>query len=212
MSTLLDIHAHHLPQMPGEAIENCYPDSFVPEVGGWYSVGVHPWHITNSIVRDESKNLLLLLEHPQVLAVGEAGLDKMAGASMPVQIEYFEWQARMAMAINKPLIIHLVKAFEELLKLKQAIHPVNPWIIHGFRGKAILAEEYLRHGFYLSFGEKYQEEAIRAVPAHRLFLETDESTVPLMELYNRVAEVRGISCNELRETVSENIDKVFFKH
>ena len=79
------------------------------------------------------------------------------------------------MELDKPLVIHLVKAMSELLKLKQQIKPANPWIIHGFRGKAALAEECLRHGFYLSFGEKYQEEALRITPAGRLFLETDES-------------------------------------
>lgn len=211
MSILLDIHTHHLPQAPGEAVVNCYPDTFVPEPGGWYSIGIHPWHIVTSITRHEEKSFLSLLNHPQVLAVGEAGLDRLADAPMSLQMEIFEWQARMAMEIDKPLIIHLVKAVDELLKLKQIIRPTNPWIIHGFRGKAILAEEYLRHGFYLSFGEKYQDEGLRVVPASRLFLETDESTVPIVELYNRAAGVSGISYDELRETVSENIGKVFFK-
>lgn len=212
MIALLDIHTHHLPQLPGEAILNCYPDTFVPEVGGWYSVGVHPWHVTASVGgRYDTKTLLPLLKHSQVLAVGEAGLDKLADAPMSLQVEIFEWQARMAMEIDKPLIIHLVKAVDELLKLKQMIRPTNPWIIHGFRGKAILAEEYLRHGFYLSFGEKYQVEVLRIVPSDRLFLETDESTVPIAELYKLAAEVRGISYDELLETISENIGKVFFK-
>lgn len=212
MIALLDIHTHHLPQLAGEAILNCYPDTFIPEVGGWYSVGVHPWHVTASAGgRYDTKTLLPLLKHSQVLAVGEAGLDKLADAPMPLQVEIFEWQARMAMEIDKPVIIHLVKAVDELLKLKETIRPTNPWIIHGFRGKAILAEEYLRHGFYLSFGEKYQVEALRIVPSDRLFLETDESTVPIAELYKRAAEVRRISCDELLETISENIGKVFFK-
>ena len=69
----------------------------------------------------------------------------------------FEYQARLSVELGKPLVIHLVKAMSELLKLKQQIKPANPWIIHGFRGKPALAEECLRHGFYLSFGEKYQD-------------------------------------------------------
>ena len=60
---------------------------------------------------------------------------------------------------------------------KRDLRPSNPWIIHGFRGKAALAEEYLKHGFYLSFGEKYQEAALCRVPADRLFIETDERCV-----------------------------------
>ena len=80
---------------------------------------------------------------------------------------------------GKPLVIHLVKAVDELLKVKRDLRPSNPWIIHGFRGKAALAEEYLKHGFYLSFGEKYQEVALCRVPADRLFIETDESEVSI---------------------------------
>ena len=73
-----------------------------------------------------------------MLAVGEAGLDKLAEAPLTLQIEVFEYQARLAEEANKPLIIHLVKAVDELLKLKQKIQPVKPWIIHGFRGKRLL--------------------------------------------------------------------------
>lgn len=152
-----------------------------------------------------------LVRHPQVLAVGEAGLDKLADAPMVLQVEIFRHQARLAEEVGKPLVIHLVKATDELLKVKRALHPSNPWIIHGFRGKAVLAEEYLKHGFYLSFGEKFQEAALRRVPADRLFIETDESGVPVGELYARAAEVRGISPEELGETVRRNVRAVFFK-
>lgn len=119
-----------------------------------------------------------LVRHPQVLAVGEVGLDKLADAPMDLQVEVFRRQACLAEEVGKPLVIHLVKAVDELLKVKRDLRPSNPWIIHGFRGKAALAEEYLKHGFYLSFGEKYQEAALCRVPADRLFIETDESEFP----------------------------------
>lgn len=147
----------------------------------------------------------------QVLAVGEAGLDKLADAPMDLQVEVFRCQACLAEEVGKPLVIHLVKAVDELLKVKRDLRPSNPWIIHGFRGKAALVEEYLKHGFYLSFGEKYQEAALCRVPADRLFIETDESEVSIGELYARAAEVRGISPEELGETLRRNVCKVFFK-
>ncbi|MEL5896086.1 TatD family hydrolase [Bacteroides sp. GD17] len=209
MKMPVDIHTHQLPQVPGEAIVNCYPEMFSPQEGGWYSVGIHPWYIAAS---DDKKNCLeVLVRHPQVLAVGEAGLDKLADAPMDLQLEVFEFQARLAEEVEKPLVIHLVKAADELLKLRRTLRPAMPWVIHGFRGKAALAEDYLRHGFYLSFGEKYQAEALLTTPADRLFIETDESTVPIKELYARAAALRGISPEEMREIVSGNISKVFFK-
>lgn len=208
-----DIHTHCQPEVPGEAIVNCFPETFVPQQEGWYSVGIHPWYITSSTVSLAEKKRCLeeLLYHPQVLAIGEAGLDKLADASLSLQIEVFEYQARLAEETDKPLVIHLVKAVDELLKLKQKIRPVKPWIIHGFRGKAVLAEEYLRHGFHLSFGEKYQEEALRIVPSDRLFLETDESMTSIDALYERAAMIRKIPSGELWETVRKNVKEIFFR-
>lgn len=205
----IDIHTHQLPQVLGEAIVNCYPETFSPKEGGWYSVGIHPWYITT--LSDKKNHLETIVRHPQVLAVGEAGLDKLADAPMDLQLEVFEYQARLADEVGKPLVIHLVRAADELLKLRRELRPAMPWIIHGFRGKAALAEEYLRHGFYLSFGEKYQTEALLATPADRLLIETDESVVPIEELYLRAAAVRGMCSEELHKIVSANIGKVFFK-
>ncbi len=215
MNIPVDIHTHRLPVVPGRVIENCYPEAFAPQEGCWYSVGIHPWHLISSGYQEKQDDrmeiLAKLASHPQVLAIGEAGLDKLANAPMPVQVDFFEHQARLAMEVDKPLVIHLVKAADDLLKLKQMLRPANPWIIHGFRGKAAMAQEYLRHGFYLSFGEHYQEEALRITPVERLFLETDESVVPITEIYERAARLRGVSSDELLETVQQNIRKVFFR-
>ena len=92
-------------------------------------VGIHPWHISATVtpvVRNEMNVLASLAGHPQVLAIGEAGLDKLADAPMVVQIKVFEYQARLSVELDKPLVIHLVKAMSELLKLKQQIKPANP--------------------------------------------------------------------------------------
>lgn len=208
----VNIHTHIEPLIPGEAIVNCFPEKFAPKRRGWYSVGIHPWYITDDISTIVMRSCFdVLVQSEQVLAVGEAGLDKLASTPLDKQIEVFEYQAQFAKSYGKPLIIHLVKAMDELLKLKKKIRPTNPWIIHGFRGNAILAGEFLRHGFYLSFGDKYQEEALRTVPADKLFLETDESVVPIDELYRRAARIRGATPEVLCETVERNVCKIFFK-
>ena len=217
MKLPIDIHTHQLPQVPGEAIVNCYPETFAPQEGGWYSVGVHPWRIAETIADlkylsyGHPEALLSLLSHPQVVAVGEAGLDGLTDTPMRLQAGIFGHQAELSMQLDKPLIIHSVKASDKILMIKRKLNPSNPWIIHGFRGKAALAEEFLRHGFYLSFGEKYQADALRAVPLDRLFIETDESPVPVAELYERAAAVYGVSPGEFLEAVRGNISKVFFK-
>lgn len=212
---MFDIHTHHLPVVPGAAIVNVMPGNFLPFPGHWYSIGFHPWYADedllecdNALRRDFEQQIC----HPQVLAVGEAGIDKLARTPLSVQIDLFRFQVSVAETVCKPLIIHAVKVQAELIRLKRELKPRMPWVIHGFRGKAQLARELVRHGLYLSFGVRYQEEAMRQLPADRLFLETDESDVSIADLYRRAALVRGVACSELEETVSLNVQSVFFGH
>ena len=191
----IDIHTHRLVPVPGESIVSCLPDAFFPQKGGWYSVGIHPWQLgsydwTDTAFRAHFESLV---RHPQVLAVGEAGLDKLISVSLDSQTDALRYQADVAEAIDKPLILHLVKAT-------------------GFRGKAQLALDLVRHGLYLSFGARYQEEALRQMPADRLFLETDEIDSAISDLYEQAALIRGVTCDELMETVSRNVRSVFFGH
>lgn len=210
----IDIHTHRLVPVPGESIVSCLPDAFFPQKGGWYSVGIHPWQLGSYAWTDTAfrAHFESLVRHPQVLAVGEAGLDKLISVSLYSQTDALRYQADVAESIGKPLVLHLVKATTELLALKRELNPRVPWIVHGFRGKAQLALDLVRHGLYLSFGARYQEEALRQMPADRLFLETDEIDSAISDLYERAALIRGVTCDELMETVSRNVRSVFFGH
>ena len=206
---MFDVHTHQQPVLPGTAIVSVRPAAVAPREDTWYSVGIHPWYL----VEEEGMDILCRqARHPRVLAIGEAGIDRLAAASIPMQQAFFEDQARLADELGKPMVVHLVRAVGELLESRRRLHPRVPWIVHGFRGKAQLAQDLVRHGLYLSFGAHYQEEALRRMPADRLFLETDESDVPIADLYERAALVRGVTCGELTETVSCNVRSVFFGH
>lgn len=207
--TLLDIHTHRLPAVAGTAITSTGPDAFVPEPGMYYSVGLHPWQVSESDGGEAFDALCCVVRHPQVLAVGEAGLDRLARAPLDVQWRVLEQQARLADEVGKPLVVHLVRATAELLALRKKLSPCVPWIVHGFRGKPQLADQLLRHGLYLSFGEHCQPEALRAVPTDRLFLETDESPVPIEELLVRAAALRRMEPEELRTVLAANATRCF---
>lgn len=181
------------------------------------SIGIHPWDLT----AENSERLWDVLqrelerrksENRPCVAIGEAGLDKLAAAPMELQVEIFERQVALSEDCRLPLIIHCVKAVDELLAVKKRLAPLQPWIWHGFRGKAQQASQLLRHGFYLSLGEHYSREAMQAIPASRLFLETDESVLDISDIIRRAAEVRGVDAECLQETLRENVQKVFFKH
>lgn len=203
---ILDIHTH-TPRR--DAIVNCYPQDFSPQPGYFYSVGIHPWYIPNEGLDALKEQLAAEVRHPQVLAIGETGLDRLAAATIELQADLFRFHCQIAETVRKPVIIHLVKAVDQLLRLKSDIRPSVPWIIHGFRGKPELARELLRHGFYLSFGEKYQPAALQSAPADRLFLETDTSTKSIEDLICRAAVTRDVDEKALREIIRKNVQSVF---
>lgn len=206
---LLDIHTHRPPLTPGQAILNVFPADFAPQSGQFYSVGYHPWYLSDT--GSEDWNLLeQIVNHPQVLAVGEAGLDKMTGVDYSIQKNVFGQQAELAMRIGKPLIIHCVRSYNEVVELKRRLKPTNPWIIHGFRGKKELAEQLARQGISLSYGCKYQEEALRATPLSMLFVETDESLLDIHFLYRQLAGCLSLPVGEFTERVQKNIGSAFF--
>lgn len=207
---ILDIHTHHLPVKAGQAILNVFPANFMPEPERYYSVGYHPWYLSADGLEDWGL-LDNIVAHPQVLALGETGLDKVTEVDYSVQKIAFERQVKMAMQVSKPLIIHCVRSYNEIVELKKAFKPSNPWIIHGFRGKKELVEQLTNHGIYLSYGFHYNENALRSTPLDMLFLETDEDTSDIHLLYQQVAEHLSISVKELTERVQENISNVFFK-
>lgn len=202
-----DIHTHA--DKPSAIISCSFPD-FSPKEGRLYSVGIHPWQAA-SLDACGKNGLRAALSLPQVVAVGEAGLDKMAGADWPVQEEAFLFQANLAEETGKPLVIHSVRSSNELVNLKRRIGPSVPWIVHGFRGNANVARQFLSHGFYLSFGEHFQQEALCAVPLERLFAETDESRADIGVIYREIALAKGVSEEQLRRFVQENIRHVFFE-
>jgi TatD DNase family protein len=170
MKIITDIHTHDLHR--DNAVINL-AQGMILESGRVYSVGIHPW---DSMTRDVSE-IVPLLECPQVVAIGEAGIDKLRGAPLERQIELFKQQSELSEAHRLPMLLHVVKAYPEIIALKRELKPTMPWIIHGFRGKPQLASELLSHGFYLSVGEKYNRDAVTVIPSDRLLVESDESAL-----------------------------------
>jgi TatD DNase family protein len=197
-----DIHTHQPPTHPEDialvAVDTWQPDRLQ---SGRYAVGIHPWQAD----REALPLLRTLAAHPNVAAIGEAGLDKLATTSWAVQEEVFTAQVHLAAETGKPLIIHCVKAWAELLAIHQTIRSGAPWIVHGFRGNGKLAEQLLRAGLYLSFGLRYSPEAVhRAWEARRLFAETDDKEIDIRDVYASLADRLSIPEEMLAQEILEN--------
>lgn len=208
-----DIHTHRRVADWQHAILNCQPDSLEELYGEplYLSVGIHPWYLTEDNILLLWENLLEAVRDKRVVAIGEAGLDKKTNVSFDLQCVVFHRVIALADELNLPLLIHNVKASNEIIRMKKELQPCNPWIVHGFRGRKELAQAYLRQGIYLSYGEKYQEEALRVTPLDSLFIETDESETGVCELYGKAAKVLEIPERKLREKIEQNVNKLFFR-
>ena len=207
-----DMHTHRQPEHPDTSIWNCDFDKCIQVASSTYcSQGLHPWSLETYQLDTAIDNLRHLLEsYPQIVAVGECGLDKVCNTPWQLQKEAFQAQIAVADSFDRPLIIHCVKAHNEVMDLKRSKKTNVPWIIHGFRGKPELARQLIDCGFYLSYGMHFNEKSLRSMPLDRLFLETDESEVPVKQLYQQVALQLDLSLQVLTEAVAQNADKVFF--
>lgn len=212
-----NIHTHQTSVMAEErAVVNTLVDEretgqllqAMQQLSGWQSVGIHPWYIYN--VRAQGEKLQLLLETMPVAAIGEAGLDKRCNTPMPMQQEAFRRQVQLSERYRKPLIIHCVKAWAELIAVKKEFTPQQPWIVHGFRGNEVLASQLMAQGCYLSFGERFNPLALQAAWPHCLLAETDESTTNIRQVYDGIATTLHITPEELAQQIESQVKSRIF--
>ena len=211
MTAFFNIHTHVSVHPESEILSLAPEELSTDNRSSYASVGIHPWTLTEENADIQWKALCESIKDKRIVAIGECGLDKLKGPSMELQTAVFKQEAALAEDSSLPLIIHCVKAFNELIQLKKEISPRQSWIIHGFRGKLPLALDCIRHGFYLSIGSHFQENTLKTIPLDRLFIETDESEESIGSIYQRVAETKGISQQELLEAINKNVREVFFK-
>ena len=191
VAMIVDIHTHNT-QTQAQTID---------------AVGIHPWH--------SAEGDLSLVEGiiDEIDAVGEIGLDFACDTPQEVQIEVFRAQLSLAEQGKKPVVLHCVRAFEQTMLILTEYH-LTAVIFHGFIGSKEQAQRAVNQGFYLSFGERTFRspktiEALRSTPLSQLFVETDESTTPIEEIYAKIAELRDIPTTELTHATEENYNRIF---
>lgn len=178
---------------------------------GWFSAGLHPWHLSGPIDIDSLQKVAM---QSNILAIGECGLDKVCATDWNLQIRAFAQQIILANNIGKPLIIHCVRAWEEVMAtLKQ--HKVSvPVIFHGFN-KSNIASRLIDNGYYLSFGKALLKtdspaaEVLRSIAANRYFLETDDADISIADIYAAAASLRETQQDDVILQLRQNFKTVF---
>lgn len=212
-SPYINVHTH-------EYIENTETEFSLPNIiigsdvqtTQLCSVGIHPHYITSSPLA-QLNQLRHAIKETRVIAIGECGLDKLCKSDWKTQVMTFRAQIAIANQVNKPLIIHCVRAYQECLKILNEEKVQVPVIFHGFNKHLQLAEQILKEGYYLSLdpiiihGKK--DALIEKLPLEKIFLETDGKAIKITAIYTYFCEVRKIGLNQLKEQINRNFKNVF---
>jgi TatD DNase family protein len=209
-----NLHTHQFTDQP-DILElvNQYPLEFDSAVSA-YSIGIHPWHINEESIDSELHIIEDKMQDVNCLAIGECGLDKRIAVPLELQIAVFEKQLFIAEKHNKPVVIHCVAAFQEVIAIKKKKGVSVPMVIHGFSKNATLASQLLKEGFFLSFGKDLMlnpqhKDVFKDIPNNRFFLETDTIDKSIEDVYKQAATYKEMAVGELKETISDNFKHVF---
>ena len=201
--SIIDFHTHRLNAT--DAMISVNPSQFDPQPGQWYSVGFHPWHEVDTLTDDDFSRLERCAHHNQVLAIGETGMDALRGASLEIQARVFERHLSIAVAVNKPLVVHSVRTAQNILSVRhRSGQTAVSLAIHGMRANANVARTLLDAGCYLSFGPRFNPSALLATPLDRLLIETDDGDITIDEVATAVADSLHLTAPQVMSLASTN--------
>ena len=214
----IDVHVHGGTPASGIFILEslmAHEEKLPEDVSGVaYTFGIHPWFLNE----ENHKQLIIYVEksvnHPDIIAIGEAGFDRLRGPSIELQRLVFEEQIAISEETKKPVVIHCVRAWDELLSVQKRRKPKMPWLVHGFRGNVELASQLLSKGMYLSFWFDFilrpeSRDLLRHLPVNRIFLETDGAEANIRTIYDKVAADLNLSVADLKSVILKNFNAFF---
>ena len=178
------------------------------------SAGIHPWQLKEDF-SFQLNQLAKLASNKNVIAIGECGLDRIKGPAIEIQIDAFRAQIDIANRFNKPMILHLVKSYSDILAFAHLMK--TPWIVHGFKGNGLEAENLLKKGAKLSFGprlltDETMQVLFTSIPPEFIYLETDTKRVLIDEMYQKAALLRNLETDDLRRVIWLNFVRDFNSH
>jgi len=211
----IDIHTHHVKKTGNVQVLNVFAQDLpLVEPDYLFSAGLHPWHIEKVNPEECFQAIDRAAAQKNMLAIGECGLDRSITTDFASQEQCFKQQILIAEKYDKPLIIHCVRAYSDLLKLKKESKSGVSWIIHGYRGNLETTLSLIKYEFYFSVGEHLlrddsKQAVFRSIPLERLFLETDESDLSIARIYSMAAQILMLDENELIQIIANNFGSVF---
>ncbi|MDQ7730115.1 TatD family hydrolase [Halomonas sp. SpR8] len=192
-------------------------------------LGMHPYFVDQHQEADIAALDNLLSEHPEVVAVGECGIDGRFSNTLEAQWYYFDAQLKLAKQHGLPVVVHCVHANDKVAKRLRQLALPNAGLIHAFSGSIEQANKFLDLGFKLGLGgaityerAKRLRRTVAALPDDAFVLETDSPDMPLSgyqgmrneprrvaEVCNVVATLRGQTAQQVAAQSSDTAATLF---
>ena len=210
----LNAHTHHLSHQSDVLdLYNQFPKA-INDDAKLFSVGIHPAYIKTSSIEEELAIIRENLSNKNCLAIGEIGLDKLCETDFELQIDVFERQLQLASEYRFPVIIHSVRAYQEILHIRKKLKLTIPFIFHGFNKNEQILNQIIAQNCYASFGKnllynKNLQIIFAKLSANQFFLENDASEISIKEIYTIAAEIRNSTIEELQLQQAKNWKTVF---
>lgn len=186
---LLNFHTHH------------------PRKGEHYvhSIGLHPWHLDADTYEYAFAQLKSNVMKGHYAMIGECGLDKACTTPFNLQRKAFADQLHLAETMEKPVVVHCVRAYNELLEVRRQSFWSQPWIVHGYTGSLQMAKHLQKEGICFSFGRYIERPKVQDVIRYLstellnehvllpLFLETDDNPdLAIEQVYDHCAKIINV--------------------
>lgn len=210
MMHIIDFHTHQLDAT--DALISVSPQQFDPQPDRWYSVGYHPWQPLNKLTEKDFDLLAQCAAHPQVLAIGETGMDRLCENDLDIQAAVFVRHLRLASTVGKPVVVHSVRTTQDILTERRKAGLTDVVLaIHGMRANANVARTLIDAGCYVSIGPRFNPDSLLVTPLDRLLIETDDAPVSIDEVAACVASVLHLTPEEIKKTAAGNAQRLLIR-
>jgi TatD DNase family protein len=216
---LFNLHTHILRENGNEiSIVNLFPTDDLENIllgkHRFFSIGLHPWHINAGNCDNLLERIEKFSRSGNIKAIGECGLDRKSATQMDLQKKIFSRHIEIAESAKKPLIIHCVRAYPEIIEIRTQMKAKSPWIVHGFNSNTHTARQLLKHGIFISFGPSLLDSSrlqsiAMELPPGSFFLETDDKNLDIAQIYSKTAECKKMEASELLALQYKNAISIF---
>ena len=197
----------------------------------YYSLGVHHMEVKKRISIDSIEQILkkeIKKEKSKLVAIGETGLDYHFDYPVNLQKQYFIDQIKLADKYELPIIIHSRESQDDVKKILTENVVDKAGIMHCYSGTPEMSKDFIEMGYYIGVGgpvTRYKDvqETVKITPITRIVIETDSPVLPpepfekhsrnnslyLKYIVNKIAEIKGISTDEVIKYTTENACKIY---